>query len=193
MLLLKVSPKEKIQKIKVQNILSTMDTKYEFEYANEIYSTKPFYGAIIGAIWSMCINETNQAIVGIRDISLCDKRIFIIDNTMKFIDMCISGITAMLSLMYKKEGTHVWSFYLVCFPDIVQLILWKALYEFIYFVRYAIYPPYKEDIRNPKSDGDKIRNVIMCIIDGVIRNKMEVIGDELNRENCIVKRKRSSV
>jgi len=37
MLLLKVSPKEKIQKIKVKNILSTMDTKYEFEYANEIY------------------------------------------------------------------------------------------------------------------------------------------------------------
>jgi len=30
----------------------------------------------------------------------------------------------------------------------------------------------------------------MCILDGVIRNKMEVIGDELNRENCIVKRKR---
>lgn len=170
-----------------------MDTKYEFEYVNEVYSTKPFYGAIIGAIWSMCINETNQAIVGIRDISLYDKRIFIIDNTMKFIDMCVSGITAMLSLMYKKEGTHVWSFYLVCFPDIVQLILWKALYEFIYFARYAIYPPYKEDIRNPKGDGDKLRNVILCIIDGVIANKMEVIGDELNRENCIVKRKRNDV
>ena len=191
--LVKLSLKEKILKLRMRNMQSVEDLKSEFDYSQGKYNTDKFYMAVVTIIHLGLKNEKNQALIQARNIWITeDKYIFIVDNLMGFIEFAIIAINTTLTELYGVEHSHIWSYYIMCFPDIVAQTLTEAFYKVIFFSRYKILPPYNECIRGAKDDIDRMYNVILIIIMEVIKSKIGVIGDESNRENCLIKRKRSN-